>query len=167
MASYQTKFGSLQDIDKGRVELVDDDPRNYVFSNIFEVCANAAPYERIAVGKNFEYVIEACLAHGTSGWFSATHDEFVLCMDGTVEVHLVKLPRPETVINSKLQGAQKIDGEVEGEKMGRLVLGRGHMGMLPEGAAYRFHSADRAALMLQTIEGPATIQKWAEICQTS
>lgn len=167
MTDYQTRFGSLQDIAKGRVELVDDDPKNYVFSNIFEVCAQAAPYERIAVAKNFEYVIEACLAKGTSGWFSAAHDEFALCMDGTVEVHLVKLKDPAAAIRGDIQGAQKIAGEVDGQKMGRLTLSRGHMGLLPKGAAYRFHCGDRAALMIQTIEGPVTIQKWAQICQTA
>ena len=167
MSSYQTKFGSLKDVCKGGVELVDDDPKNYVFSNIFEVCAKARPYERIAVAKNFEYVIEACLAQGTSEWFAATHDEFVLCMDGTIEVHLVKLRRPETAINPKAQGAQRIAGEIDGDKMGRLVLGRGHMGLLPKGAAYRFACADKAAMMVQTIAGPVTVQKWAEICQTA
>jgi hypothetical protein len=167
MSTYQTKFGSLQDINKGRVELVDDDAKNYVFSNIFEVCAKAQPYERVAVAKNFEYVIEACLASGTSGWFSAGHDEFVLCMDGSVEVHLVKLDRPDAAIDPELSGAQAVKGEVNGAKMGRLVLGRGHMGLLPKGAAYRFHSAGKAALMLQTIDGPLTRHKWADICQTS
>jgi len=166
MSSYQTKFGSLQDINKGRVELVDDDPKNYVFSNIFEVCAKARPYERIAVAKNFEYVIEACLAQGTSDWFAAAHDEFVLCMDGTVEVHLVKLARPQTAIDPNVQGAQRVT-DIDGDKMGRLVLRRGHMGLLPKGAAYRFASAERAAMMLQTIAGPVTVQKWADICQTA
>jgi len=59
MTQYQTRFGSLQDYEKGRVEIVDDDPKNYVFSNVFEVASKSAPYERVAVAKNFEYVIEA------------------------------------------------------------------------------------------------------------
>jgi hypothetical protein len=167
MSAYQTKFGSLKDFNKGKVELVDDNPKNYVFSNIFEVCSQSEPFERIAVAKNFEYVIEAMRSEGTSGWFATSHDEFVLCMDGRIEVHLVKLASPEAAIDMKLSGAQSVRGDVDGRKMGRLILERGHMGLLPKGAAYRFHSDAPAAAMIQTIEGPLTVQKWAEICQTS
>ena len=39
MSTHQTHFGSLKDFEKGKVELIDDDPKNYVFSNIFEVCS--------------------------------------------------------------------------------------------------------------------------------
>mgnify|MGYP000100116736 CR=1 FL=1 len=62
-----------------------------MFSNVFDVARHAAPYERIAVAKNFEYVIEAVRAEGKSGWFTAAHDEFALCMDGEIEIQLVKL----------------------------------------------------------------------------
>jgi len=166
MTSYQTRFGSLADYDKGGVELIDDDPKNYVFSNVFEVANQAAPYERIAVAKNFEYVIETARAEGTSPWFSCAHDEFVLCMDGEVEVHLVKLDDPAALVDPGSQGARRLDGDPEGRKMGRLVLRRGHQGLLPKGAAYRFHAEQPACIMLQTIEGPVTVQKWTEICQT-
>jgi hypothetical protein len=167
MSTYQTKFGSLKDINKGKVELVDDDPKNYVFSNIFEVCSQSKPYERIAVAKNFEYVIEAMRAEGTSGWFACSHDEFILCMDGNIEVHLVKLASPQTAIDMQLSGAQSVRGDVDGRKMGRLILGRGHMGLLPKGAAYRFQAQQPVAAMIQTIDGPLTVHKWSEICQTS
>lgn len=165
MAPYQTKFGSLLDFDKGRVEIVDDDPKNYVFSNVFEVAAQSAPYERVAVAKNFEYVIEVTRAEGTSGWYTADHDEFALSVDGEVEVHLVKLDKAVAAPGS--QGAVLLETLPEGRKMGRLVLRRGHQGLLPKGSAYRFHAESPAALMIQTIEGPVTVQKWAEICQTT
>jgi hypothetical protein len=165
MTQYQTRFGSLQDYEKGRVEIVDDDPKNYVFSNIFEVASKASPYERVAVGKNFEYVIEAVRAEGVSGWYTADHDEFALAMDGEIEVHLVKLDRPAAEPGS--QGAILLEGLPEGRKMGRLVLRRGHMGLLPRGSAYRFHADRPAAMMIQTLLGPVTVQKWAEICQTT
>jgi hypothetical protein len=165
MTPYQTRFGSLQDFDKGRVEIVDDDPRNYVFSNIFEVAGQSEPYERVAVGKNFEYVIEAVRAEGVSGWFTADHDEFVLCMDGEVEVHLVKLDQAVAAADS--HGATQLEGLPEGRKMGRLILRRGHQGLLPRGSAYRFSAEMPAALLIQTIEGPLTVQKWAQICQTT
>ncbi len=161
---YTTRFGSLADYDKGGVEIIDDDPKNYVFSNIFEVCSNAAPYERIAVGKNFEYVVEAARAEGTSGWFACAHDEFVLSLDGEVEVHLLKPDSPQVEADS--QGAHALAEAPDGRKMGRLVLNRGHLGMLPAGSAYRFDAAAPCALLFQTVEGPVTLQKWAEICQT-
>jgi hypothetical protein len=165
MANYQTRFGSLQDFDKGRVEIVDDDPKNYVFSNVFDVASSSAPYERVAVAKNFEYVIEAARAEGTSGWYAADHDEFVLCMDGEIEVHLVKLDK--AAVEPGTQGATPLADMPQGRKMGRLVLRRGHMGLLPRGAAYRFHANRPGAMMIQTIEGLVTVQKWAEICQTA
>lgn len=167
MAKVVTEFGALTDYRKGGVEIIDDDPRNYVFSNIFEVAANAAPFERVAVGKNFEYVIEAARAQGTSGWFCCAHDEFVLCMDGTIEVHLLKLADPDAHVDPDSEGAVTIADDLpEGRKMGRIVLKRGHMALLPLGAAYRFHADTPAAMLFQSIEGAVTVQKWADICQT-
>ena len=32
-----TRFGSLERYEKGGVEVINDDARNYVFSNVFEV----------------------------------------------------------------------------------------------------------------------------------
>ncbi|MDI4655310.1 hypothetical protein [Xanthobacter autotrophicus] len=164
---YTTQFGSLQDYDKGSVVVIDDDPKNYVFSNVFEVANHSAPYERVAVAKNFEYVIEIAKAEKTSPWFTCAHDEFVLCMDGEVEVHLVKLDNSGAHVSPASQGARLLGCEPEGRKMGRLILGRGHQGLLPRGSAYRFHAELPGCLMLQTIEGPVTVQKWSEICQTA
>lgn len=162
---YQTRFGAMADYEKGGVTIIDDDPRNYVFSNVFEVAATSAPYERVAVAKNFEYVIEIARAEGTSGWFTCAHDEFVLSMDGRVEVHLVQ---PDgALLDAEAQGAHAVADLPEGRKMGRLILGRGHQGLLPAGSAYRFHADETACLMIQTITGPLTVQKWADICQTA
>ena len=164
MDAQQTRFGSLKDFQKGGVEIIDDDPRNYVFSNVFEVAQTSPAYERVAVAKNFEYVIEAARAEGVSGWYACAHDEFVLCMDGELEVHLVKLAA--AAVDPSSQGAHRLDDLPEGRKMGRLVLSRGHMGLLPRGSAYRFSAEAPAVMMIQTIEGPVTVQKWADICQT-
>ncbi len=49
---YDTRFGSLEDYEKGGIELIDDDPKHYAFSNMFEVASAAKPYEKVAVGKN-------------------------------------------------------------------------------------------------------------------
>lgn len=167
MEGLVTQFGSLRNYRKGGVEIIDDNPKNYVFSNVFEVADTSAPYERVAVGKNFEYVIEAARAEGLSRWYSCAHDEFVLCMDGQVEVHLVKLDDPGSWVDPKSEGAVLLDSDAPaGRKMGRVVLRRGHMAMLPVGAAYRFQADSPSVILFQTIEGAVTVQKWAEICQT-
>ncbi len=162
-----TKFGSLQHHEKGGVEIIDDDPRNYVFSNLFEVASQAAPYERIAIGKNFEYVIEVVRAAGASPWFTCAHDEFALAMDGQIEVRLIKLADPDRAVEPAAHGARRLPEAVpEGRPMGRIVLRRGHMALLPKGSAYSFHAETPAAMIFQTLQGPLTIEKWADICQT-
>lgn len=164
---YSTRLGSLSDYEKGKVIPIDDDPKNYVFSNIFEVAATSQPYERVAVAKNLEYVIEVARSEGTSAWYTAAHDEFVIAMDGTVEIELVKLDNPAEFAPAGSQGAHKLAGEPQGRKMGRLVLSRGHQGLLPHASAYRFKADAPGCLIIQTVEGPETVQKWAEICQNS
>jgi hypothetical protein len=63
-AKYETKYGSLAEFDKGGVELIADDARHYAFSNIFEVAATMPAWARVAVAKNWEYVIETVRAEG-------------------------------------------------------------------------------------------------------
>jgi hypothetical protein len=162
---YVTVFGSLDDYRKGRIDIIDDDPKNYVFSNVFEVASKAEAYERVVVGKNFEYVIEAGRAEGVSPWFTNAHDEFVLCMDGEIEVHLVKPDAP--LLPKDAKGGHRLDDAPngpEGRKMGRLVLRRGHQGLLPAGCAYRFQAAAPSVFTIQTILGPLSVERWAEIC---
>ena len=61
----ETRFGSLDHFEKGGVQPINDHPKNYVFSNIFEVASRAEPYEKIAVGENLKYVLaKACDAAG-------------------------------------------------------------------------------------------------------
>jgi hypothetical protein len=161
--SYETKFGSLASYQKGFIELINDDARHYAFSNIFEVAANAKPYEKIAVGKNMEYTLEAIRAEGVSEWRTCAHDEFALILDGEVEVRLVKLvvsPVPEDA-----PGSVAITGEPEGQPMGRIVARRGHMALLPKGAAYRFSADAPSVILLQTVAGPDTQFRWAEIAK--
>lgn len=165
MARYVTDFGSIHHYNKGGVTVIDEDPKRYAFSNIFEVAATSKPYERVCVGKNFEYVVEIARAEGTSPWYSSAHDEFVIAMDDEVEVHLVKLANPDAVVDPESEGAHKLGSDPEGRKMGRIVLRQGHMAMLPVGAAYRFSAVRACTLMIQTIDGPETVHKWGEICQ--
>lgn len=166
MSEYKTELGSLKEYRKGGVDVIEDNPKNYVFSNVFEVAATSKPYERVAVGINLEYAIEAARAEGDSPWYAADHDEFALCLDGEIEVHLVKLADPRAVVAEGAAGAHLVGDIPDGRKMGRIVLRRGHQALLPRGAAYRFSAAAPSALLLQTLKGPVTVERWAEICQT-
>ncbi|MGH7299332.1 MAG: hydroxyquinol 1,2-dioxygenase [Candidatus Rokuibacteriota bacterium] len=166
MATQPTRFGSLQDFEKGGVEVIKDDAKNYVFSNVFEVASNALPYEKIAVGKNIDYVIEAIRAEGTSGWRAAGHDEFALVMDGEVEVRLLK-PDDSALVPPGTHGSVPLAAAPAGRKMGRVKARRGHMTLLPAGAAYQFHAAQPGVILLQTMAGRDTVERWADICQTT
>jgi hypothetical protein len=164
MATYRTAFASLDRYDKGGIEVIDDDPRNYVFSNMFDVASAARPWEKVAVAKNMEYVLEVIRAEGTSGWRAAPHDEFALVVDGEVVVELLDPAEPQ--VDAEAQGSVAVDGEPTGKPMGSITAGRGHMALLPAGRCYRFHAERPSVILLQTIEGPDTVYRWAEICQT-
>ncbi len=164
-SEYTTVFASLDNYDKGGVEIINDDARHYAFSNLFEVAAKSKPWEKVAVAKNLEYVLEAVRAEGVSEWRTAAHDEFAVCMDGEVTVDLVKLDASPLAADA--QGSIAVEGEPAGKKMGRIHLKRGHQALLPAGSAYRFTSAAPGVLMMQTIAGPDTQYRWAEICQTA
>ena len=164
MSEYQTIFGSLSHYEKGGVEIIEDNPKHYVFSNVFEVASKSKPYEKVCVGKNLKYVIEAVRAEGDSPWYSAAHDESALCMDGEIEVHFVKPVEPQ--VPESREGSVKLSGEPKGQKMGWVKVRRGHMALLPKGAAYQFRSPKPGVLLIQTIKGDCTIERWAEICQT-
>ena len=88
IGEFATAFGSLASYVKGDIEIINDDVRRYAFSNVFDVAANAAPYEKIVVAKNRQYVIETLRAEGTSDWFSASHDEFAIIPEATLNLGL-------------------------------------------------------------------------------
>lgn len=161
---YVTRLASLDDYQKGGVEVIDDDPRNYAFSNIFEVASRARPFEQIAVGKNFEYVLEVVRVEGVSGWRACSHDQSALVMDGEVEFTLRTLGDAAELPH---QGSAGVTEEATGAAMGRVVARRGHLTLLPKGRAYRYGSNRPAVLLIQTAEGADTEFRWSEICQTA
>ena len=165
MTTYTTVFGSLDDYAKGTIDIIDDDPTRYAFSNIFEVASTAKPYEKVAVGKNRQFVVEAIRAEGTSEWRTAPHDEFALVMDGEIEIRLQKLGQDDMGATAE-RGSNALASSPSGPPMGHVIARRGHMTLLPVGAAYQFHAARPAVILLQTQEGPDTIYRWAEIIQT-
>ena len=54
---YHTKFGSLKYYEKGGVQPIADDVKNYAFSNCFEIASKSKPYERVVFGQNQIYVL--------------------------------------------------------------------------------------------------------------
>jgi hypothetical protein len=165
MATYTTAFASLDRYDKGGVEVIDDDPKNYVFSNMFDVASAARPWEKVAVAKNMEYVLEVIRAEGTSGWRATPHDEFALVVDGEVVVELLDPAEPQ--VDPDAQGSVAVEGQPAGSPMGRITAGRGHMALLPAGRCHRFSAERPSVILLQTIAGPDTVYRWADICQSA
>lgn len=163
--SYSTVFGSLDHFDKGGVELVNDDARHYAFSNVFEVASMSKPWEKVAVGTNMEYVLEVVRAEGSSPWRAVAHDEFALCLDGAVTVEFIK--PATTLLADDARGSIGLAGEPPGQRMGRIHLSRGHQALIPAGSAYRFSASVTGVLLFQTLAGPDTQYRWAEICQHS
>jgi hypothetical protein len=164
--TYTTHFGSLDSYDKGRVEVIDDDPKRYLFSNIFEVASRSKPYEKVAVAKNLQYVLEAIRAEGTSEWRVANHDEAAVVLDGEVMIRFVKAAADQIPADG-VEGSVALDGPLSGPAMGTVVARRGHMVLLAAGAAYQFEAARPGVILQQAIFGEGTVERWAEIIQTS
>jgi hypothetical protein len=165
--TYQTQFGAIDRFDKGGVQAIDDNVKNYAFSNCFEIASKSKPYEKVVFGQNQIYVLECLRADGTSPWYTCAHDEFALVMDGEVEIHLIKLQGEQVVPDPEHNGAVLVKGEPKGAKMGWMKLTRGHQGMLPKNTAYRFKSAKPGVVVLQTCKGDLSIERWAQICQAA
>jgi hypothetical protein len=163
-AGYRTVFGSLDDYVKGDLEIIQDNPKYYAFSNVFDVAAQSQPYEKVVVALNLGYVLEALRMEGTSGWYAASHDEFAIVLDGVVEIDLVKLADPDSVAPPDKQGSVRVAGEPLGRRMGHVKARRGHQVLLPKGAAYRLRASERGVVLLQTILGELSVQKWPQIC---
>ena len=164
--AYKTVFGSLDCYDKGGVQIIGDDVKNYAFSNCFEIASKARPYEKVVFGQNQIYVLETIRAEGTSPRYTCAHDEFALSMDGEVEIHLIKLDREQSVPDPEHNGAVLVKGEPKGARMGWLKIKRGHQAMLPKNTAYQFRSSKPAVLIQQTCKGDLSVERWADICQT-
>ncbi|ADG20061.1 conserved hypothetical protein [Paraburkholderia atlantica] len=159
-SSFHTVFGSLDGYRKGEIEITSGDARHYVFSNIFEVASESAPYQKVVVGKNLDYVIETLRTEGRSQWFACAHDEFAILMDGEVRIDFIKLDNPpKNGTGTVAAGAQPA-----GRAMGHVVLRRGHQALLPAGCAYRFTAQKSGVVLVQTMLGELSVEKWADIC---
>jgi hypothetical protein len=159
--AYNTHIGSLDAYEKGTIELKDD-LRKYAFSNVYEVAGKSAPFERVAVAQNLEYVAEAVRVEGESPWYAAPHDEFAIVMDGEVTFRFVKLADDQ--VPSHEGGAARLGGEPNGPAMGKVTARRGHQVLLPKGSAYQMSAGKPGVVILQTMDGPETVKRWSEIC---
>ena len=165
---YETKIASLESYTKGGIEIVDDDPKHYAFSNVFEVASTSQPYEKVVVGMNRQYTLEAIRTEGTSEWRTAPHDEFALVMDGEVLVRLMKLEDPRDFTSPDDQGSVRVEGDPpSGAPMGVIKAKRGHMALLPADSAYQFHADQPGVVLLQTMKGPDSLERWGDICITT
>ncbi len=135
---HKTRFGSLENYEKGGVEVINDDPRNYVFSNIFEVASKSEPYEKVAVGKNLEVRPRGDSRRGHVALVHRLARRIRDVMDGEVEIRLVKLDKALVPRATKAPRCSK--ARPTGAGWDTIVARRGHMALLPKGAAYQFHA---------------------------
>lgn len=161
-----TRFASIDDFVKGGVEIIGNDaaPR-YLFSNMFEVAKQSRPWERVVVAKNLEFTIECARAEGDSPWFVCSHDETCLVMQGEIDIHFLALGEADARYSTAQAGAVQLASTPAGSKMGHVSLQRGHLALLPAGAAYQLRPKNLGVVLLQSLAGPQSLQRWSSICQ--
>jgi len=164
--STATRFASMDDYIKGSVEITGDDaaPR-YLLSNMFEVAKQSQPWERVVVAKNLEFTVECARAEGDSPWYICAHDETCLVMQGDMEIHFIAASDGSVKPAAEQAGAVRLAAAPAGAKMGHVCLARGHMALLPANAAYQLRAKNLGVVLLQSIEGAESLQRWAAICQ--
>ena len=161
-----TRFASTDNYTKGGVEIIgDEQPKRYLFSNMFEVAADAKPWERVVVAKNLEFTIECVRADGDSPWYICSHDETLLSMQGAMNVHFIKPDDTSVVPAEDHQGAVRLTAQPDGRAMGYVEMQRGHQTLLPAGAAYQVRPHELGVGLIQSIQGEESIARWADICQ--
>lgn len=158
-----THVATLTSFRKGSLDIFSGDPKHYAFSNIFEVANMTPPFSRVAVTKNMEYVTEVMKVDGISPWFCAAHDEFALVMDGEVVFDFLQL-NPQSEAPLRKHGAVQLVEPIGGKYMGMIRARRGHLVLLPEGAAYQAKAQTPSVVLLQTLAGELTQERWSDIC---
>ncbi len=153
--SFHTAFGSLSSYEKGHLEIINDNPKYYVFSNVFEVASKSRPYEKVAVAKNLEYVVECVRAEGASSWYAASHDEFCVVMDGEVEVEYVKLDNHAAVAPAGQEGTVLVSGRAQGQAHGLDPAQARAPGAAAQGRGLPLHRGAAERDDLADHQGPA------------
>ena len=164
--SVTTVFGSIDSYDKGGVEITgNENARDYLFSNMYEVAGKAEPWERIVIAKNLENTIECIRAEGDSPWYICGHDETALLMQGSMKARFIRPVDRGLIPAEERGGSVKLAGRPAGQDMGYVNALRGHLILLPAAAAYQFQAGELSVILLQTLAGDESVEKWAEICQ--
>ena len=161
-----TVFASTENYVKGGVEITGkEDPSHYLFSNMFDVAAKAQPWERVVIAKNLEFVIECVRAEGSSPWYVCAHDETALLMQGSMSCHFIQPSDNGVLPADDVEGAVLLDAEPSGKTMGYVKAQRGHLSLLPANAAYQFRADEVSVILIQSVLGNVSVEKWADICQ--
>ena len=96
MSEFQTVFGSLNDYTKGELKIINDDPKHYVFSNIFDVATKSKPYEKVVGGRSTSSTSSKPSApKACPTGLQRRTTKFAIIMDGEVRIDLVKLDNAE------------------------------------------------------------------------
>ena len=162
----KTVFSTMENIQKGGINIIGkDEKKNYLFSNIYEVARDSLEYERVVIAKNLEYTIEVSKAVGNSPWYICAHDETVICMEGATQINFIKPSDGSVIPAEEKNGVVKLDRKPEGIKMGIVKIKFGHQALLPAGAAYQFNAPEISVLMIQSVIGDESIERWADICE--
>jgi hypothetical protein len=119
----------------------------------------------VVVAKNLEFTVECARAEGDSPWYICGHDETCLVMQGELEIHFIAVSDAALKPAATHNGAVRLASAPVGAKMGLVRLERGHMALLPAHAAYQLRSRHLGVVLLQSIEGQESVQRWAAICQ--
>lgn len=162
MSNIKTQFGSMKNYVKGHLKIINDSPKRYAFSNLFDVAKNSKKYEKIVVAKNLEYAVEVIKCVEKSEYYVNGHDEFALVMDGDIEVSLF-----EAAANLKKfpsYGAEIVAIDKVDKPIGRIHAKRGHMILLPMNHIYQINAKNDAVILLQTMIGKLSCERWSEIC---
>ena len=84
-------------------------------------------------------------------------------LDGEIDVFFVE-PADSPLIDTQSEGSIRLEARPDGQAMGRVRLRRGHQALLPALSAYRFEAVATGVLLVQTIHGRYSVEKWADIC---
>ena len=157
-------FGSLENFRKGSIEIIKGKPGAL---RDVERVRGREPCRAVREGRRRQesQVRDRDAARGRHRrrGSAASHDEFAVVLDGEIDVHFIK-PSDGPLVDAQTEGSVRLEGEPAGQSMGFVRLRRGHQALLPAGAAYRFEAATTGVLLVQTILGRHSVEKWADIC---
>ncbi len=165
--TYKTQFGSLDRYEKGGVQTISDDVKNYAFSNCFEIASKSKPYEKVVFGQNQIYVLEmparrrrVALVH--------LRARRVRARDGRrggdpPRQAAGRADRARRRAQRRRAGQGRAQGREDGLDEDRRAATRACCRRTPRISS---RAAKPGVVVLQTCKGDFSIERWAQICQT-